>query len=76
LTSNKISSRIRDMDRTDWKEKEQLLRISMANAKPPLQIEKVMEVLGYESKSSAHYALTKLQEKGVVKLIGGKWYLL
>jgi hypothetical protein len=64
------------MDRVDWKEREQLLRLSMANEKPPLQIEKVMEVLGFESKSTAHYALTKLQDMGVVKWINGKWYLI
>ena len=64
------------MDKTDWNTRAQLLRVSMASEKPPLQIEKVMQVLGYESKSSAHYALVKLQEMGVVKWIDGKWYLI
>jgi len=48
----------------------------MSEELPPVTIEKVMEVLGYTSKSSAEYALIKLQEMGVVKWVGGKWYLV
>ena len=64
------------MDKTDWKEKARLLRQGMAKEQPPVQIEKVMEVLGYTSKGSAYYALTKLETLGVVRWIAGKWYLL
>lgn len=48
----------------------------MKDEQPPVTIEKVMEVLGYTSKASAEYALVKLQALGVVKWIGGKWYLV
>ena len=48
----------------------------MKDEQPPVTIEKVMEVLGYTSKASAEYALIKLQEMGVVKWVGGKWYLV
>jgi hypothetical protein len=60
----------------DWKEKGRLLRLGMQDEIPPVQIEKVMSVLGYTSKASAEYALIKLQELGIVKWIKGKWYLL
>ena len=50
--------------------------MGMAKEQPPVQIEKVMEVLGYTSKASAAYALVKLREIGVVKWINGKWYLV
>jgi len=52
------------------------LKQGINNEQPPVQIEKVMEVLGYTSKASAWYALTKLEKIGVVKWIAGKWYLL
>ena len=48
----------------------------MRDEQPPVTIEKVMEVFGSTSKSSAEYALIKLQELGVVKWVGGKWYLV
>jgi Mn-dependent DtxR family transcriptional regulator len=64
------------MNKTDWKHTAELIRASMSEEQPPVKIEKVMEVLGYSSKSSAEYALIKLQEMGVVKWIKGKWYLV
>ena len=69
------------MDRTNWKEVGKLIRASMAHEQPPIQIEKVMVVLGYRSKSSADYALHKLRELGVVTWVDGgdgvgKWYLV
>ena len=60
----------------EWQEKGRLLKQGMMNEQPPVQIEKVMEVLGYTSKASAEYALVKLAELGVVKWIGRKWYLV
>lgn len=67
---------------TDWKEKAKLLRLGMANEQPPLKMEKVMELLGYNSKASAEYALEKLEEMGEVVWIAsgkgagyGNWFL-
>lgn len=64
------------MNKTDWTQTAKLIRAGMKDEQPPVTIEKVMEVLGYTSKSSAEYALIKLQEMGVVKWVGGKWYLV
>ena len=64
------------MNKTDWTQTAKLIRAGMKNEQPPVTIEKVMEVLGYTSKASAEYALVKLQELGVVKWVGGKWYLV
>lgn len=64
------------MNKTDWKQQAALIRAGMKDEQPPVTIEKVMEVLGYTSKASAEYALVKLQALGVVKWIGGKWYLV
>ena len=64
------------MNKTDWTQTAKLIRAGMKDEQPPITIEKVMEVLGYTSKSSAEYALIKLQEMGVVKWVGGKWYLV
>jgi len=64
------------MNKTDWKHTATLIRAGMRDEQPPVTIEKVMEVLGYTSKSSAEYALIKLQEMGVVKWVKGKWYLV
>jgi len=64
------------MNKTDWKQIAALIRAGMKDEQPPITIGKVMEVLGYTSKSSAEYALNKLQDLGVVKWINGKWYLL
>jgi hypothetical protein len=60
----------------DWQQVAIALRASMAQEKPPVTIEKVMETLGYASSSTADYALHKLQEIGAVKWIDGKWYLV
>ena len=60
----------------EWEEKGRLLKQGMMGEQPPVQIEKVMDVLGYSSKASAEYALVKLAELGVVKWVAGKWYLL
>ena len=64
------------MNKTDWTQTAKLIRAGMKDEQPPVTIEKVMEVLGYTSKASAEYALVKLQEMGVVKWVGGKWYLV
>ena len=64
------------MNKTDWTQTAKLIRAGMKDEQPPVTIEKVMEVLGYTSKASAEYALVKLQELGVVKWVGGKWYLV
>jgi predicted transcriptional regulator len=62
--------------KTDWKANGELIRASMAKEQPPIRIEKVMQVLGYSSKSSAENALLQLEKIGVVKRIGAKWYLV
>jgi len=62
--------------KTDWQEAAKQIRAGMADEKPSVRIEKVMWILGYSSKSSAEYALYKLQELGVVQWINGKWYLI
>jgi len=67
--SNKLST-------NEWEEKGRLLQQGMSQEQPPIQIEKVMDILGYTSKASAEYALVKLQTMGIVKWIAGKWYLV
>lgn len=68
--------------RTDWKEKAKILRLGMVNEKPPLKMEKVMKLLGYTSKASAEFALSKMEELGEVVWVAtgdgekGTWYLV
>ncbi len=63
-----------------WQQKADLLRATQVQKKPPLKIREVMDVLGYESTGAVEYALTKMQELGLVVWVStgdkGEWYLV
>ena len=63
------------MKKQDWHKVGEKLKKEMENEQPPVQIEKIMKMMQYASKSSAEYALRELKKIGVVKWVDGKWYL-
>lgn len=56
-----------------------MLRAQTMQDRPPLKVEKVKEILGYDSTGAAYYALLRMLELGLVvyKENGekGEWYL-
>lgn len=79
MTQNIFSSKIAAMN--DWKHIAQLLRAEMAQERPPLKIEKVMQIFSLNSTSTAEYYLLRLEELGeVVRVRTGdtksEWFLV
>lgn len=66
---------------SDDKLKELSEKLKSEQSETPVKIEKVMEVLGYRSKSAARHALMRMAEIGLVKwkrtgVVKGEWFLL
>lgn len=67
--------------RTDWQLQADALRAHMEGKQPEVKIKDVQNALGYSSKSTAEYALLRMEEAGLVYRVTPKgsrkstWFL-
>lgn len=59
----------------NWTQIANTLKEKMAEKEPEIKMRDMMEWFSLQSPSTASYYLLKLEEQGVVKHIGERWYL-